>query len=141
MTVPAGSPDRAALDRPECLSLLGTQSVGRVVYTQRAMPAVQPVGFLLEDDGVLLRVRAGSPLAAVARGAVVAFQSDCVDAETRSGWSVVVVGRAEEVTDPALRRRAEDQLVPWAGAPRDRVVVISLEQVTGRRLMAGSAPQ
>lgn len=139
--LPAPVSALSTLDRASCLSLLGTQRLGRVVFTHRALPAILPVNFLLDPAGVVLRIRPGSALATLADGAVVAFQTDSVDGATGSGWSVTVVGRAEEVTDPALRRRAEDQLVPWAGAPRDRVVVISLEQVTGRRLMAGPAPQ
>ena len=138
---PAGAGAASALDRASCLALLGSQPFGRVVFTQRALPAVLPVGFLLHDSGVLLRIGPGSELAAVADGAVVAFQVDRLDPEAHDGWSVTVVGRAEQVSDPALRVRVQAELAPWADGARDSVVRISLEQVTGRRLIPGPSDQ
>jgi len=130
--------DVLALDRATCLALLATQRFGRVVFTSRALPAVLPVGFLLRDDAVLVSIRPGSALAAVA-GGVVAFQADSIDAGAREGWSVTAVGRAEEVHDPALRRRVHAQLSPRAGD--DHAVRIGLEQVSGRRLLPGAGAQ
>lgn len=38
-------------DRQECLRLLPTVPVGRIVYTWQALPAVLPVNFCLDGDG------------------------------------------------------------------------------------------
>ena len=122
------------LGREECLSLLAPRPVGRVVFTHRALPVVLPVNFLLHDTGVLMRVGPGSVLAGVSRGAVVAFQVDDVDAGPDTGWSVTVVGRADEVGDEEIRQRALTALAPWTDGDLDHVVRIGLEQVTGRRL-------
>ncbi|MET8947161.1 pyridoxamine 5'-phosphate oxidase family protein [Streptomyces sp. NPDC004542] len=125
-----------ALDRQTCLRLLAKVPVGRVVYTQQALPAVLPVNFCLdEDSSVLLRTSAGSDLVRAVDGAVVAFEADEFDAVTRSGWSVVVTGRATLVTDPAeherLSRGGPDSWMPV----RDGVLVrIVSEVVTGREL-------
>lgn len=35
-------------DRAECLSLLRTVPVGRIVFTECALPAIQPVNFTLD---------------------------------------------------------------------------------------------
>ena len=122
------------LDRAECLRLLATAPVGRIVFTHRALPAVQPVNFLLEPDGIVMRIRRGSALASVAGNTVVAFQADAIDTVHQTGWTVTVVGRAEEIADEADRARIAGLLRPWAGGERDHLVRVSVGQVTGRRL-------
>ena len=139
LPAPAVAGVLSPLGREECLSLLATRPVGRVVFTHRALPVVLPVNFLLHDTGVLMRVGPGSVLAGVSRGAVVAFQVDDVDAGPDTGWSVTVVGRAGEVRDPLLRRHVLAALAPWAGDEQDHVVRIALERVTGRGLARPAA--
>jgi len=92
--VPTTDEDRAheALGRDECLRLLGSAGIGRLAYTQAALPAIRPVSFLLRGADVLIPVRIGSPLADAVRGAVVAFQTDFYDGAARTGWSVTIVG-------------------------------------------------
>ncbi|WAZ26407.1 pyridoxamine 5'-phosphate oxidase family protein [Streptomyces cinnabarinus] len=125
-----------ALERQECLRLLGKVPVGRVVYTRQALPAVLPINFSLDTDAsVLLRTSSDSDLVRAIDGVVVAFEVDEFDAATRSGWSVVVTGRAGVVTDPAERERLA-QTGPTSWMPlRDSVFVrIEAEMVTGREL-------
>ncbi|MFF4585335.1 pyridoxamine 5'-phosphate oxidase family protein [Streptomyces sp. NPDC001388] len=125
-----------ALDRQECLRLLAKVPVGRVVYTRHALPAVLPVNFSLDADAsVLLCTTQGSDLVRAIDGVVVAFEADEFDAETRSGWSVVVTGRASVVTDPTEHARLW-QAGPQSWMPlRDPVFVrIDSEVVTGREL-------
>ena len=119
------------LDRSECLELLAAASVGRVVFTDRGLPVVLPVTFMLEDDAVVFRTDVGSRLATKTKGAVVAFEVDDVEPALRVGWSVSVHGQATTSTAPAgLRSR----LVPWAPGSRDEIVRIPLAVVTGRRI-------
>ncbi|MEU3856548.1 pyridoxamine 5'-phosphate oxidase family protein [Streptomyces sp. NPDC028722] len=128
--------DFPALGRQACLFLLGKVPVGRVVYTEQALPAVLPVDFRLDGDAsVVLGTSAGSDLVRAVDGAVVAFEADEFDAVTHSGWSVVVTGRATLVTDPAEHERLS-RCGPDSWTPvRDRVFVrIASEMVTGRRL-------
>ncbi|MGW2745512.1 pyridoxamine 5'-phosphate oxidase family protein [Streptomyces sp. NPDC001450] len=127
------------LGRHECLRLLATAPIGRIVHTRQALPAVVPVNFGLDTDGaVLLRTSAVSELARAVDGAVVAFEADAVDVNTHSGWSVVVTGRAEIVTDPAEAARLE-RIGPhsWAPSPEEVFVRIEPELVTGRELVGG----
>ncbi|MFF4397169.1 pyridoxamine 5'-phosphate oxidase family protein [Streptomyces sp. NPDC001480] len=124
------------LDRQECLRLLAKVPVGRVVYTRQALPAVLPINFSLDADAsVLLFTSAGSDLVRAIDGVVVAFEADEFDAETRSGWSVIVTGRATVVTDAAEHQRLS-QTGPHSWMPvRDGVFVrIESELVTGREL-------
>ncbi|MEV5845273.1 pyridoxamine 5'-phosphate oxidase family protein [Streptomyces sp. NPDC051985] len=127
------------LDPRECLSLLATVPVGRIVYTRHALPAVLPVNFGLDGDGaVLLRISAASDLLRAVDGAVVAFEGDAVDADAQSGWSVVVTGPATVVSDPAVHERlARTGPRSWAPAPHEVFVRIEPELVTGRQLVGG----
>ncbi|KRV51221.1 pyridoxamine 5'-phosphate oxidase [Wenjunlia vitaminophila] len=132
-----------ALDRQECLRLLSTAPVGRVVYTRQALPAVLPVNFALDTDtSVLLSTSPASDLARAIDGVVVAFEADEFDAATRSGWSVVVTGQATVVTDPAEHERLSHAgLSSWMPL-RDAVYVrIESEIVTGRELSGASRTQ
>lgn len=123
-----------ALDRRTCLRLLAGVPVGRVVYTRQALPAVLPVNFCLDaDSSVLLRTSAGSDLVRAIDGAVVAFEADEFDAETRSGWSVVVTGRAALLTDTDGHELL-DGPDSWMPVRDDVLVRIDSEVVTGREL-------
>jgi nitroimidazol reductase NimA-like FMN-containing flavoprotein (pyridoxamine 5'-phosphate oxidase superfamily) len=127
------------LERQECLRLMAKVPVGRIVYTRRALPAVLPVNFSLDHDGaVLLCTSATSELVRAIDGAVVAFETDDVDADRHSGWSVVVTGTATVVTDPAEHERlARTGPVSWVPAPQEVFVRIEPELATGRELVGG----
>lgn len=122
----------------ECLSLLGSAPVGRVIFTDRALPAVQPVNFLLDGRDVVIRTALGSKLAAAVADTVVAFEADQFDAAMRSGWSVTAIGRARAVRDYGeIERLASLPLAPWAPGSRDHFIVMRVEEITGRRLSSG----
>ncbi|MFI1169566.1 pyridoxamine 5'-phosphate oxidase family protein [Streptomyces sp. NPDC020801] len=125
-----------SMDRQECLRLLAKVPVGRVVYTRHALPAVLPVNFALDtDSSVLLRTSAGSDLVRAVDGFVVAFEADEFDAESRSGWSVVVTGRATLVTDPAEHERLmRTGPRSWMPIQEDVFLRIESAMVTGREL-------
>ncbi|MGW0948945.1 pyridoxamine 5'-phosphate oxidase family protein [Streptomyces sp. NPDC002623] len=113
--------------------------VGRVVYTRHALPAVLPINFSLDADAaVLLCTASGSDLVHAIDGVVVAFEADEFDAETRSGWSVVVTGRAGVVTDPAEHERLT-QVGPSSWMPlRDEVFVRIESEIVSGRALAGT---
>jgi hypothetical protein len=98
---------------------------------------VQPVNFALFEGDVVVRTATGSKLAAAVRQAVVAFEVDDFDAEARTGWSVVVVGRARLISGgPELAALRALPLDPWAPGARDRFVRIRPELISGRRIPA-----
>lgn len=128
-------PQLEVLDIAECRMLLAGATVGRVAVSVHAVPAVFPVNFALLDGDVVFRTGTGTKLDAAVRHAVVAFEVDQVDPLYHEGWSVLVVGMADELRDPQLLARARElPLRPWAEGPRDHVVRIGSEIVTGRRL-------
>jgi uncharacterized protein len=128
------------LSREESLALLSSVPVGRIVFTDRALPAVQPVNFVLHDGSVVFRTSAGSKLAAATRQAIVAFQADSFDTTTHSGWSVTAVGPSRVVEDEEeLARLSALPLRPWITEDREYFIRVELAQVTGRRLTGNSA--
>jgi nitroimidazol reductase NimA-like FMN-containing flavoprotein (pyridoxamine 5'-phosphate oxidase superfamily) len=122
------------LDRAEALRLLPWATIGRVGIHSGALPVVLPVNFVLDGDQVVIRAGEGTKLDAATRNAVVAFEADEVDPAYHTGWSVVVTGRAREVTDPAEIERLETLPLPhWAGV-NGHYITISTDIVSGRRL-------
>lgn len=119
----------------ECLKLLATTPVGRIAFTNDALPAIQPVNFILDEGDVIILTSAGSKLAAAARQTVVAFEADDFDPTGHTGWSVVIVGQARVVTgDEELARMRSLPLRPWAPGRRDRYIAITPRLTTGRRI-------
>ncbi|MFD4600412.1 pyridoxamine 5'-phosphate oxidase family protein [Streptomyces sp. NPDC058464] len=135
--------DFRVLDRQECLRLLAKVPVGRVVYTRQALPAVLPVNFSLDaDSSVLLCTDSNSELVRAIEGVVVAFEADDFDAGNRTGWSVVVTGRATVVSGSAERARLS-QAGPrsWMPTPEPVFVRIDSEMITGRELGRPERPE
>jgi len=129
------SPELEQLSRDECMRLMGSVPVGRIVYTRQAMPAVELVNFALIDGDIVIRTRAEGKLAAATRGAVVAFEADSVDLGGHTGWSVAIVGQARAVTDgEEIRRLERVALTSWVPGQRGHFIRISPVIVKGRRV-------
>ncbi|MCP9948113.1 MULTISPECIES: pyridoxamine 5'-phosphate oxidase family protein [Actinomadura] len=123
------------LDEGECRDLLAGARIGRIVFTHQALPAVQPVNFVLSRDHIVIKTSRTSRLATAAANTVVAFEIDEFDTAARTGWSVVVVGRARRVTDPReLAALAALPLRSWAPGEHDAFILVQCELVTGRRI-------
>jgi hypothetical protein len=128
--------DLRELTRVECVERIVSHSVGRVGTSIGALPAVLPVNYVTYDGDVYFRTAPGTKLTNAVIGAVVAFEVDQIDPATESGWSVILVGRAFEVTDPVLLDEiGRLGLRPWAAGQRDHVVVVRSEHISGRELL------
>ena len=125
------------LSRDECLQLMASVPVGRVIYTRRALPAVELVNFALDQGEIVIRTDRSGKLAAAARGAVVAFEADCLDPAHQAGWSVTAIGPSQEVTDPEeIGRLQKIGLSSWAPGVREHFIRISPVIMNGRHLRA-----
>lgn len=78
----------------ECLQLLSSASVGRVAFTERALPAIRMLDYSIVGSSLVLTTESPG-LARRLDGQVVAFAVDRVDAELGTGWSVVVTGTTQ----------------------------------------------
>jgi uncharacterized protein len=125
----------ATLSEAEALTLLGTQEVGRLVYTRRALPAIIPVNYALRAGAIWIWTASSSSMAQAVRASVVAFEVDQLDPATRAGWSVTVIGVARIIHDPAeIERAHREGPTPWAAGRTEHLIKIPLQLVSGRRL-------
>jgi len=123
------------LSRDECLRLMASVSVGRIVYTRRALPAVELVDFALDHGDIIIRTDSGGKLAVATQHSVVAFEADRLDPDQQAGWSVTAIGRSREVTDPAeIGQLQKMGLSSWVPGARGHFIRISPEILNGRRL-------
>jgi uncharacterized protein len=116
-------PELQVLSGVECYRLLAAQQVGRLGVDAGHYPVIFPVNYALDGEAILIRTEPGTKLPA-ADYANVTFEVDDIDRQTRSGWSVLVRGVAEEVT---AARRGEP-LVGTRGRHR----------IPGQRVNAGA---
>ena len=110
------------LDVPECLHLLRTGGVGRVVWQDDDEGlTVLPVNYRVIGDSVVFRTTR------------VAFQVDEIDRATAVGWSVLVRGMSGTC-------KVRDVV---SFLPRDPAigVAVRIEDVTGRVMSGNPVPQ
>lgn len=121
----------------ECWQLLRGVSVGRVVFTMNAMPAIRPVNHIVDGQAIIIRSHLGSAITGHASqdGAVVCYEADEIDPDRHTGWSVIATGLARLVRGPDLVHRYEQALEPWAAAAMDQVIAITPQMITGVRLV------
>jgi hypothetical protein len=128
------------LDSSEALRLLGSVSLGRIVFTRQALPTVRPVNHVLVDGDIVIRTHESAALTSRTRqsdgaGVVVAYEADAIDPDTHLGWSVVVTGYACLVTDTRELARYETLLRPWLDRAMEHAVRIRPDLVTGIALV------
>jgi nitroimidazol reductase NimA-like FMN-containing flavoprotein (pyridoxamine 5'-phosphate oxidase superfamily) len=124
------------LDRDECLVRLRADVVGRIGIVAHGAPLVLPVNYAMDGDVVVFRTGPGSKLASAERGTV-CFEIDGVDRDAHTGWSVLVGGRLEEVTEhqhAELTRLRELGVSPWIPEGRDHWMRIVPAWISGRRV-------
>jgi Pyridoxamine 5'-phosphate oxidase len=128
-----------ALPREESLRLLRSVSVGRLVFTHLALPAIRPVNHVVEGNQVVIRAYMGTTIHTAVdenAGVVVAYEADLIDPDTHLGWSVIIVGRASRLADGLEADRYRRLLQPWVEDGSDDVISIRADMVDGFRLVA-----
>ena len=120
----------------ECWALLGSTRVGRLAVCISGFPGIFPVNFVVDDETIVFRTAEGTKLAALTN-VHVAFEIDDYDPDSGQASSVIVEGRAAEVTEADDRDRAVGlPLFPWQVAPKGHFVRITPDTVSGRRFHA-----
>lgn len=135
----ASIPDTSALHEltlDECERLLTSVPIGRLGFVFAGQPVILPVNFVWVDGEILFQTFGGQKFGSAQAHQRVAFEIDDWDRELRTGWSVLVKGRAEPVIE-WKRARAADAMghEPWTDSelvePWVRIVP---HEVTGRRV-------
>jgi hypothetical protein len=114
------------LPRGECLRLMSTVGVGRIIYTRQALPAVELVNFTLDGGDIVISTFRGQ-LASAVRDSVVAFETDQFSPQYKAGWNVTVIGRSREVAP-----------LPVNG--HEHLLRVTPEIITGRALRLTPEP-
>ncbi len=126
------------LSRTECLRLLQYEAyVGRVAFVSQWSLQLRPVNYLADERGLVFCTTRGGVLAEALSDTLVVFEVDASQPLDHSGWSVIVQGKATEITDAdqlALLRRGP--LKSWAVSPSQAWVRIDIEAISGVRIPA-----
>lgn len=120
----------------ECIRRLASVPVGRIAFFADGEMTVLPVNHVIDgQDPVFLTAR-GSKLSAAGGQNLVAFEVDEYDEKTRSGWSVLLTGRADVVYEEAeVEHLNRLGLHPWIISAIEQPFWIRIRptSVTGRR--------
>ena len=101
---------------------------------------VLPVNHVVDGQDPVFCTASGSKLSAAGERDLVAFEADEYDKRTRSGWSVLVNGRAQAVYDEAeIQRLNHLGLHPWVTAvDRPFWIRIRPASISGRQTPGAS---
>lgn len=119
-----------------CADLLEHSWLGRLGVITAGHPEIFPVNHVYERETgcVVFPTGAGTKLHTALSSTLVAFEVDGVD-DDGAGWSVMMVGSAEEETDPgAIARFTGLRRSDWALSERSHWLRIRPGKVTGRRI-------
>jgi uncharacterized protein len=124
------------IDRKRCEELLAGQSVGRVAWQSSQGLQLLPISYMWHNGAIVFRTSPYAVLAELTRPTDVVFEVDELTPTRRSGWSVMVTGRAAEVASAAdIARLWElEGPVPWAGGTRNLFIRIAPRAITGRQI-------
>jgi nitroimidazol reductase NimA-like FMN-containing flavoprotein (pyridoxamine 5'-phosphate oxidase superfamily) len=132
-------PRLSDLSYEECLARLARGRVGRLAVVVDHYPQIFVVNYRLDDFIIVFRTNSGTKLDG-ANHRNVGFQVDDIDESRRSGWSVLIQGMAEDVTDriadTTTERSRDLEVRPWAPGDKPRLVRIIPAHITGRELTA-----
>ncbi len=115
------------LDDEECWALLSLASLGRIALSVRALPAILPVQYYLDERTLAICLGQYKIPSTSVVDTVVAFAVDAVDSSAKTGWTVQVQGVAHLPTSDGTPR---DCGQPAAG----QVVHLEPSVVTGHRI-------
>jgi hypothetical protein len=100
---------------------------------------IRPVNYAFDEasQSVVFRCIPGTKFASLMRASRAWFEIDDIDADRRTGWSVIVAGVTEVVTHPTEVRRLDTIGVDsWIAGKEAEWVRIRARVVSGRRLGA-----
>jgi uncharacterized protein len=118
------------------LGLVGPK-VGRVGVCIGGVAEIFPVNFALMDEAIVFRTGEGTKLYVATRNHVLAFEVDDFDDEVRHGWSVLVTGPSDEITEPNELLAARELLAgTWVPTDRYHVLRIDPERISGRQIVS-----
>jgi nitroimidazol reductase NimA-like FMN-containing flavoprotein (pyridoxamine 5'-phosphate oxidase superfamily) len=127
------------LGEAECMELLATGGLGRLVYTSRYGPAALPVMYQIHEGSIVLGtwdpvidedLRTGIAHAEYQ----VAVEADQIDPEAREGWFVLAQGAAHHLDTEAERAPIINTgLEPWVEEIPAHFIRVNPTSIWGNR--------
>jgi uncharacterized protein len=125
------------IDRAECERLLAAATMGRLGVVVNGRPEIFPLSHAFDAarHEVVFATTERTKLHAALDWPWVAFEVDEANVDDTGGWSVLVVGHAEEITDATEIERVSCLRGPlWNAGSPTHWMRITPEKVTGRRV-------
>lgn len=121
-----------------CMQRLARGGIGRIGLMADGTPSILPVNFILVGSQIWILTGSGTILEAARGEEPVAFEVDEVDPFSHGGLSVLARGRARVIEMSTLA--AASPLRAWGNARANRLVAITIDQLTGRQIGRASRP-
>jgi hypothetical protein len=122
------------LSESACWALLRTTSVGRLAVWVDDHPDIFPINFAVDHGTLVFRSAAGTKVSAALSDSPVALEADGYDEGTAEAWSVVIKGRAEEISGSQdLLDTIDLPLFPWQAGDKGRFIRVIPTTTSGRR--------
>jgi nitroimidazol reductase NimA-like FMN-containing flavoprotein (pyridoxamine 5'-phosphate oxidase superfamily) len=129
------------LDEAECMDLLSTARIGRLVYHSRYGLVAVPSEYRIHEGSIVFRtyrtlfteedLRTGIAYAEYN----VALEVDQTDPEAREGWMVLVQGAAHHIDTEAERAAIADLgLESWVEGEPEHFIRVNPNEIGGQRL-------
>ena len=129
------------LDDRQCWRILAAHKVGRLVTVIDSEPEIFPINYYVDGESVIFRSAEGSKMDLLALNKNVVFEVDGWTDE--GGWSVMVKGIAERITDEdELARARKAPLLPWI--PTVKTIFVRVTPtigISGRHFVFGPEPK
>lgn len=123
------------LSAAECWRLLSLSPVGRIGVLIDSAPEIYPVNHLVMGEAIFFRTDEGGKLRGIDRSPSVCYQADGFNFDDRTGWSVLVKGRATPLeSDAELEVVRRMPLRFWALGGKPNWIKIVPREITGRRI-------
>jgi uncharacterized protein len=129
----------AELPADECWALLRKHTLGRLAIVVEGRPEIFPVNYAAGEGAVVIRTQPGSKLSH-GPGSAAAFEIDDYDHSTGVGWSVVVAGTLEDITEATDARGRELRRLPvepTAPGVRLHWLALTAQKLSGRSFRGG----
>ena len=120
----------------ECWNLFRANTFGRLAYHLRGRTMIAPINYSLMGEKIVFRTAEGSKFYALKVEDFVAFEFDEHDGRTAS--SVVAHGTVKEVLAEEDAAEITVNLRPWVRTEKRHVLVIEVNEITGRTFILDS---
>ncbi|TMC08427.1 MAG: pyridoxamine 5'-phosphate oxidase family protein [Chloroflexi bacterium] len=128
-----------SLTPSECWARLRTHTFGRLAVVVGGRPLIFPMNYAAGEDALVFRTERGVKLAH-GPGSTVCLEIDDYDPHTATGWSVMVLGLLEDISeggDPRSQALRKLPVRPLAPGIRGSWLALRVDELSGRYFRGG----